>query len=544
MPKMTLIPAKAPVVSAQERNCAVRRRVKYYARVSTGSAEQKTSYDAQVDYYTNFIQSRPDWIYCGGYTDEGISAVNTKKRDGFNQMVADGLAGEFDLLVTKSVSRFARNTVDSLTAVRKLKEKGVEIWFEEQNIYTLDSKGELLITIMSSMAQEESRNISENVTWGKRKQMADGKVSLPYGQFLGYEKGEDGLPKVVPAEADIVRLIYRLFMEGQTPSAIGKYLEQHGIPSPAGKKVWQRASVLSILTNEKFKGHALLQKKFCENFMTKKMVKNTGQVRQIYIEDSHPAIIEPDEFDAVQLEIERRKSLGRPVTCSSIFAAKIVCGECSGWFGRKTWASYKDDKSRRREVWQCNDKYKRQGKPGSGCRTPYLTEDDVKARFVMAFNSLMEDRDGLIEDCRLARAVLCDVADLDAELEEQRREVAVIAELMRKSIFDNARAAVDQGEWSERYNGYVDRQRVTNERIEELETAKRERISRSLMIEGFVRDIENRELAITEFDEKLWVAVIDRVTVGRDGTMVFKFRNGVEVCECGDRGIHLKTICP
>jgi DNA invertase Pin-like site-specific DNA recombinase len=218
-------------------------------------------------------------------------------------MVSDGLAGKFDLLVTKSVSRFARNTVDSLTTVRKLKEIGCEIWFEEQNIYTLDSKGELLITIMSSLAQEESRSISENVTWGQRKRMADGKVSLPYAQFLGYKKGEDGLPKVVPVEADIVRLIFRLYMEGKTFSAIAKYLGSYGIPSPAGKETWQTAVVRSILTNEKYKGHALLQKTYCSDFLTKKMVKNEGQVQQYYVEDSHPAIIEPDEFDVVQVEM-------------------------------------------------------------------------------------------------------------------------------------------------------------------------------------------------------------------------------------------------
>ena len=283
MANVRVIPATAPVISAQERNTTVKRRVAFYARVSTDSSEQKTSYDAQVDYYTKFIQGHAEWEYIRGYTDEGISAVSTKRREGFKQMVADGLAGKFDLLVTKSVSRFARNTVDSLTTVRKLKEVGCEIWFEEQNIYTLDSKGELLITIMSSLAQEESRSISENVTWGQRKRMSDGKISLPYKQFLGYEKGEDDLPQIIPAEADIVRLIYRLFMEGKTFSAIARYLGAHSIPSPAGKETWQAAVVRSILTNEKYKGHALLQKKFCSDFLTKKMVKNTGQVQQYYV---------------------------------------------------------------------------------------------------------------------------------------------------------------------------------------------------------------------------------------------------------------------
>ena len=271
-----VIPATVPVLSAQCNNSYFRRRVAAYARVSTDSDEQLTSYEAQVDYYTKLIQGRDDWEFITIYTDEGISAVNTKRREGFKQMVADGLSGKFDLLVTKSVSRFARNTVDSLTTVRKLKEIGCEVWFEKENIYTLDSKGELLITIMSSLAQEESRSISENVTWGPRKRMADGKVTLPYAQFLGYEKGEDGFPKIVPAEAEIVRLIFRLYMEGKTFSAISKHLEQYDIPSPAGKKNWQARVVQSILTNEKYKGHALMQKTYCADFLTKKMVRNTG----------------------------------------------------------------------------------------------------------------------------------------------------------------------------------------------------------------------------------------------------------------------------
>lgn len=529
MSNIRVIPATVPVISAQEKGSAGKRRVAFYARVSTDSSEQKTSYDAQVDYYTKFIQSHPEWEYVCGYTDEGISAVNTKRREGFKQMVADGLAGEFDLLITKSVSRFARNTVDSLTTVRKLKGKGVEIWFEEQNIYTLDSKGELLITIMSSLAQEESRSISENVTWGQRKRMADGKVSLPYKQFLGYEKGEDGLPQIVSAEAEIVRLIFRLFMEGKTYSAIAKYLGDRGIPSPAGKETWQMAVVRSILSNEKYKGHALLQKTYCADFLTKKMVKNTGQVQQYYVEDSHPAIIEPDEFDAVQLEIERRKSLGKPTGCTSVFSARLVCADCGGWFGKKVWSSYKGDKSYRKEVWQCNDKYKRLGKPGKGCKTPHVTEEDIKERFLSALGSLMGDRNGLIEDCRLAQNVLCDTAAIDAELAELRSEIDVVTELSRKAIYENARTAVNQTEWAERNNAYMERHRKASECADELEIVRRERLGKAKIIGEFIRDIESRPLAVTAFDEKLWLAVVDQATVCRDGTMMFRFKNGSEI---------------
>src|SRR5690606_174246 len=239
-----------------------KRRVAGYARVSTDNEEQLTSYEAQVDYYTNYIKGRDDWEFAGLYTDEGISATNTKKREGFNRMVADALAGRIDLIVTKSVSRFARNTVDSLTTVRQLKDKGVEIFFEKENIWTFDSKGELLITIMSSLAQEESRSISENVTWGQRKRFADGKVTVPFNRFLGYDRGEDGNLIVNPEQAATVKLIYSLFLQGMTPFGIASKMTADGVLSPGGKERWNAGSVRSILTNEKYRGDALLQKSY------------------------------------------------------------------------------------------------------------------------------------------------------------------------------------------------------------------------------------------------------------------------------------------
>ncbi len=239
-PRVTFIPAKKDQIPFNVLSSEVKHllRVAAYARVSTNSEEQLTSYEAQVDYYTRYIQSKPDeWDFVEVYTDEGISATNTKKRDGFNRMIADALVGKIDLIITKSISRFARNTVDTLTTVRKLKERGIDIFFEKENIHTLDAKGELLITIMSSLAQEESRSISENVTWGQRKRFADGKVSLPYKRFLGYTKGPDGLPEIVPEEAVVIRLIYRLFLYGKSPSAIATYLTDEGILTPSKKAV-------------------------------------------------------------------------------------------------------------------------------------------------------------------------------------------------------------------------------------------------------------------------------------------------------------------
>ena len=348
---VTIIPATKNIFTALPTVLLSKRRVGAYARVSTDSDEQFTSYEAQVDYYTRYIQSREDWEFVKVYTDEGITGTNTKRRDGFNQMVQDALDGKIDLIVTKSVSRFARNTVDSLVTVRKLKEHGVEVYFEKENIFTFDGKGELLITIMSSLAQEESRSISENVTWGHRKRFADGKVTIAYKHFLGYEKGEDGKPKVNEEEAKVVRLIYKLFLEGKTSTGICKHLEHLGIRSPGGRSKWSESTVTSILQNEKYKGDALLQKTFTVDFLTKKTKVNEGEVPQYYVENNHEAIITPIEFDMVQAEIARRKQLGRNYSGSGIFASKLICGDCGGFYGQKVWHS---NDPYRKTIWRCN----------------------------------------------------------------------------------------------------------------------------------------------------------------------------------------------
>ena len=273
MPKtknVTMIPATLAMHTGRPMNTLAKRRVAGCARVSTDSEEQFTSYEAQIEYYTNLINGHDGWEFVEVYTDEGISGANTKHRDGFNWTIEDALAGRIDLIVKKSVSRFVRNTVDSLVPVRKLKEKGVEVYFEKENIYTLDGRGKLLITIMSSLAQEESRSISENVTWGQRKRFADGKVKLPYKHFMGYVKGEDGQLVIVEEEAEIIREIYDLFISGKTPKTIAKLFTERGVPTPGGHAKWYEDTIYSILQNEKYKGAALLQKKFTTDFLTKK----------------------------------------------------------------------------------------------------------------------------------------------------------------------------------------------------------------------------------------------------------------------------------
>ena len=343
MPTVTVIPPKMQAFAGNVVCATQLRRVAGYARVSTDSDEQFTSFEAQVDYYTKKIQENPEWTFVKVFTDEGISATNMKKRDGFNTMIAEAVAGEIDLIVTKSVSRFARNTVDTLTTVRKLKDRGIEVFFEKENIYTLDAKGELLITIMSSLAQEESRSISENVAWGKRAKAASGRVYLPYKQFLGYERGPDGLPQIVESEAVTIRLINKLFLQGRTPSGIARHLESKRILSPGGKVKWQHGTIVSILTNEKYKGDAILQKTFCADFLTKKIKRNEGELPQYYVSGSHPAIIPAEVFDEVQLEMKRRHEANYTAR-EHCFSGRIICGDCGASYIEKCGTAHHNTK--------------------------------------------------------------------------------------------------------------------------------------------------------------------------------------------------------
>ena len=519
---VTMIPPTINPLTRQSFVAAVKRRAAGYARVSTDSDEQFSSYEAQIDYYTQYIKAHDDWEFVKVYTDEGISGLNTKKRDGFNEMIADALAGKLDLIVTKSVSRFARNTVDSLTTIRQLKEHGVEVYFEKENIWTFDGKGELLLTIMSSLAQEESRSISENVTWGQRKRFADGKVSMPYKQFLGYEKGPDGLPKVVPEQAETVRYIYDLFMSGKTITAITKQLTAEGVLTPGRKEKWVGRTVESILTNEKYKGDARLQKRFTVDFLQKKMKVNEGEVPQYYVENSHEAIIDPLLFDRVQEELARRKTLGRSYSGKSIFSCRLICGDCGHYLGSKVWNS---TSKYRRVIWQCNYKFKGECK----CGTPHLTEEVIKAKFLEAYSQLLPERDRLIEDCRIMQAALTDVTDIDRETKEQIQELEVVSELIKRCVDENSSTALDQDEYLVRYNGLGDRYEKAESRVRELEKQRTERMAKADAIGAFMFRLRELDQPLEHFDERLWLEVIDSVTVHRDSGLTFKFQNGKEV---------------
>lgn len=363
------------------------KRVAAYARVSTMKDAQENSLQSQQEYFTEYIRQHPDWVFAGMYTDDGVSGLSIRRRDGFNRMVHDALDGKIDLILTKSLSRFARNTVDALTTIRKLKAAGVAVYFQRENINTMDSTGEFLLTLMSSFAEEESRSISENVAWAVRRQYAQGIYHLP-GLLLGYQRSQDGEIQVDEAGAGVVRFIYLLALAGISSTDICRILMEYNIPSPGESEVWESKTVRSILKNEKYMGDAILQKQVTVDFLTKTSKPNEGEAPQYYVENGYPGVISKAVWQEVQV---KWTDAGRRNCTFSPFANRIVCGDCGGWYGRKTWHSttYRDT------VWECNRK--KAGHTKCRCRHIYVEELDTAVRNSM--QHLLQTHKHIIADC-------------------------------------------------------------------------------------------------------------------------------------------------
>ncbi len=523
MPKITKIPATIDPKTHLPEMSKQKRRVAAYARVSTDSDEQFSSFAAQTEYYTNLIYSNPEWQFVGVFTDEGISGLNTKKREGFKEMIDTALTGAIDLIVTKSVSRFARNTVDSLRTIRNLKKVGCEVYFEKENIFTFDGKGELLLTIMSSLAQEESRSISENVTWGQRRSFESGKVHLPYGRFLGYDKGEDGKPAINAEQAAVVELIYRLFLDGKTACGICRELEIRGIAAPSGGSKWHAGTVESILTNEKYKGDALLQKSFTTDFLEKTKKVNTGEVPQYYVEGSHEAIIDPDIWAQVQTELDRRRALGRTYSGKSSLCAKLVCEDCGAFYGRKVWHS---TDAYKKEIWQCNGKFKDKE---NRCRTPAFSAEEIQAKFIRAYNQQMQELPRIIEDCKLVRHALTDFTELDAAIEQKTAESEVVAGLVHELVKQNASTAIAQDEYTHKYDSLSQRYDSIINELNKLNAERTLREQKDKAMGLYIRTLRKSPQVLTEWNDTLWTVLVEKAIVHRDKTITFVFYNGNEV---------------
>ena len=431
-PKVIVIPPKPELA----RSKAIQRqlRVAAYCRVSTDDEEQLTSYEAQQNYYTDKIMTNPQWTMAGVFADEGISGTSASKRPAFLRMIRQCRQGKIDLVLVKSISRFARNTVDCLNYIRALRTMGIAVIFEKENINTLESDSEILITMMGAFAQAESESMSGNIIWGKRQSMKEGKVAIQYKHFYGYEKGKDGKPRIIPEQAEVVRRIYDSFLAGHSVRMIKADLEAQGIPATKGGPVWSESVIRSILKNEKYCGDALMQKTFTQDCITKKQIRNVGQLPMYLKRNNHEGIVSRDTYNAVRAEFARRNAGRAPSrklapTGRSCYSAKyalterLVCGECGTLYRRCVWVK----RGQKFAVWRCASRIDYGTKY---CHdSPTLREETLQAAILAAINTVMSQQEmlmGQIEDAMRTELIpfpsSMSISDIDQRLDELDKE--------------------------------------------------------------------------------------------------------------------------
>ncbi len=516
MATVTMIPAKTRVGTRTKTEGAPKLRVAAYCRVSTDSEEQETSYEAQIEHYTEFIGKNPAWELAGIYADSGISGTNTKKRDEFNRLIDDCMAGRVEMVITKSISRFARNTLDCLKYIRQLKDKGIAVFFEKEGINTLDAKGEVLLTIMASLAQQESQSLSQNVRLGLQYRYQQGKVQVCANRFLGYDKDEDGNLVINPEEAEVVKRIYREYLSGKSYYQIGQELSADGIRTAAGNDYWLASTLKKILTNEKYIGDALLQKTVTVDFLNKKRVANKGIVPQYYVENSHPAIIPRELFMQVREEMQRRARLETGTGKRRVYSGKyalshlVYCAHCGDLFRRSQWLI----RGEHLPVWRCVSRLEKR-KSGVDCPSRTFFEGDLQAAVVTAFNQAIEQKDEFLPGMRLAveRALGLNNAPRVAEIDTR-------LEALQKELIKKANAKQDLSELADELEMLRDEKQALL-----LEDANRKAAKERLdELEAF---LDGQQTKVTEYDEQLVRRLIERITV-YDDHLAFEFKSGLE----------------
>ena len=520
MGKVRVIPSTINPLTQQSIHSSERRKVAAYARVSTDSDEQYSSYEAQVKYYKDFIQDRVDWDYVNVYADEGISGTSTKRRASFNLMIKDALEGKINLIITKSISRFARNTLDTITHIRKLKTAGVEVFFEKENLWTFDSKSEMVLSMLAAIAQEESRSISENVKMGIRWGYKEGKVKMPYKNFLGYDK-VDGKIVINKNEAEIVKLIYRLFLrDGWSRSAIAEFLNRNNYSKPSKKTAWTTLNITSILTNEKYKGDALLQKGYVENYLDHTVKKNNGVLTQYYVENSHPGIIDKEEWNLVKEELSSRDRFKYAYSTINPYSSRLICGCCGHFYGAKVWHS---NTPHRKVMMQCNKKFINK------CDTPSLSKESINERFVQAYNQVMVNKKELIEDTNELITVLTDTSEIDSKIESLNNEISDLKLLIEGLIKDNTSRAQNQDDYMKRYNTHLEKFETLKVQLDDALIERELKSQKAEAMKSFVKEIKHKQSFIQEFEPILWNTMVNEAVVNKDNKIKFKFKNGREI---------------
>lgn len=515
---ITVIPARKRVGNISNKEVQPKLKVAAYCRVSTDSDEQATSYEAQVEHYTKYIQKNDAWQFAGIFADDGISGTNTKKREEFNRMIEQCMAGHIDMIITKSISRFARNTLDCLKYIRQLKEKNIPVFFEKENINTMDSKGEVLLTIMASLAQQESESLSKNVKMGLQFRYQNGEVQINHNRFMGYTKDENGHLIIEPTEAEIIKRIYFEYLRGSSLKQIGDGLQKDGILTAAGKAKWRPETIKKILQNEKYIGDALLQKTYTVDVLTKKRVKNNGIVPQYYVENSHEPIIPRDLYMQVQEEMLRRANLHsgenrkkRVYSSKYALSSIVYCSKCGDIYRRIAW----NNRGKHSIVWRCVSRVEH---GPSYCSAPTIQESELQDTVIKAINMTLSDKDRIID-------VL------------QENITIVLTQGSEKCIDDiNTRLENLQSELLKQANARKDYTAIAD-KIDRLRELKQNAMAQNAENEGLKQRITEMQEFLTEqtaeiekYDEGLVRRMIQKVTVYEDKfTVAFKSGTSVDV---------------
>ena len=483
------------------------KRVAAYCRVSTDNEEQLTSYVNQKKVYTEMIAANPEWCFAGLFADEGISGTQVRFRPEFKKMIDECYAGKIDYIITKSVSRFARNTVECLDYVRILKSRGIGIIFEEQNIDTLKTDSELYLVIYAGFAQSESESISKNVTWTFRKKFEEGQVPFRYSQMLGYRKGADGSPEIVPEEAVIIEDIFELYLSGKTIREVADIVKNKYPVIPNGKKInFSLGSLQAILTNEKYCGDAILQKSVTIDCITKTRRKNTGEAPMYYVRDNHPAIIDRDKFNRVQTEMVSRTTK-RPQSSKTTLTSQgkyskyaltdvMICGECGSRYKRCTWAR----NGKKKIVWRCVNRLDYGTKY---CKnSPTVEDGDIKAAIVRAINRFNEEDANTY--LALMKATLCDALGLNGAKEEEDLLLRRV-EALNKKMLEIVNESVENGEDIEsredEFRNISEEIARLNERISAIQKAAGQDVNAKGRMEFIEKQLAKMKGRIQEYDD-------------------------------------------
>ena len=530
-PTVIFIPAKPEVVRASKRQL----RVAAYCRVSTDDEEQLTSYEAQKNYYTDKIMTNKEWTMAGIFADEGITGTSARKRPEFLRMIRQCKQGKIDIVLTKSISRFARNTVDCLNYVRALKELGIAVIFEKENMNTLEIDSEILITMLGAFAQSESESISANVRWGIRQAMKEGKATIQYKYLYGYRKGDDGKPEIILDQAEVVRKIYDLFLSGTPVRGIQEYLNTNSVPNINGEPKWARSAIDSILTNEKYCGDVLLQKTYIDDCINKKVKKNTGQLPMYLVQNHHEGIISRETFDAAQAELARRSAGKSPSkknapTGRSRYSSKyalsdrLYCGECGTRYQRCTWRNRDGSK---RIVWRCVSRVDYGNKYCHN--SPTLDEEPLHRAILAAINSAVKDKDNIVYNLKAAmEKELTPVSGQQLSLSEIDNLLEQLDTEFSK-VLAEASESGDQAAYNDRFREIMQKQTALKAQRDEIQRMLAESGKAAAHIEQCRQAAETTPSAITEWDEALIRQVVESVTVESGNEIIVALKSGASI---------------